>query len=228
VIARIEEGLVKGVDPSALQTATRLRLQHLQDSEVLLQQAGYANRCTMRDDLMKALALARESGLEQDTLQSVLANAAGEQTARMQSIIEAGEMMFLNGIDQPTTKQIMVDFFERNLRRMEIARACRFVVQQHGANVDAGRIRQQLWDGTGEGEQQRRGSAPGEGHAGPAARGEHSDVTSLPSGTHGSTGSPEGTPAEAGGEGGNGAANGGDHASSDPGSPSSQPHPATP
>jgi len=176
VLARIEEGAAKGVEGKVLQEAGRQRLANLQSAATVLKQTGYADRCAKHDQLMKSVALALESGLSADELQGVLARANGGQSERMRSIVEAGETMRLSGMDEATVGQMMTDFMQRNMRRMEVIRASRFAVQQHRRHVEGTRIRQQLWDGTGAGSRWGHGeNTPGAdglpGAGGPADRG---------------------------------------------------------
>jgi hypothetical protein len=151
VLMRVEEGAAKGVDANALQDAGKQRLDNLARAAEILRQAGYDGVRTRHELLMKSVTLALESGLSADTLKGVLITAGGGQSERMRSIVEAGETMRLSGMDEGTVGQMMADFSERNMRRTEVIRASRFAVQQHRAHVEGTRIRQQLWDGTGDG-----------------------------------------------------------------------------
>jgi hypothetical protein len=81
--------------------------------------------------------------------------------------------------------QVMRDFLERNMRRTEVIRASRFAVQQHRASVEGVRIRQQLWDGAGDGSRGGRGdntpgAGGGQGASGPINRGSGSMGSSAP------------------------------------------------
>lgn len=185
VLARIEEGLAKRVEAKALQEAGRQRLANLRRAAAVLGDTGYGSRNTRHGDLMKSVALALESGISADTLSSVLALAGGDQAERMRSIVEAGETMRLNGLDEAVVRQMMSDFATRNMRRTEVMRASRFVVQQHHAHVEASRIREQLWDGAGAGGRWgggrgTTGSGPGTGAGGPDDR--HSAPPAGPGG----------------------------------------------
>jgi len=151
VLTRVEEGTAKGVGAGALQEAGKQRLANLQSAAKVLRGAGYDCEGASQCRLMASATLAMESGLSSDTLQAVLAPGGGRECERMRTIIEAGESMRLNGVDESTVRQLMTDFVRRNMRRMEVIRASRFVVQQHSAHVEGSRIRQQLWDGARSG-----------------------------------------------------------------------------
>jgi len=171
VLARIEEGAVKGAQAKALRDAGRQRLASLGSAAAVLREAGYGDRNARHDELMKSTALAIESGISAEALRMLLTQEKGGQSERMRSIVEAGETMRLSGMDEAIVVRMMNDFRERNMRRAEVIRASRFAVQQHKAHVEGARIREQLWDGTGTaGRWGRGGSAPG-GGPGPGAGG---------------------------------------------------------
>jgi hypothetical protein len=210
VLTRIEEGVAKEAEAKVLREAGRQRLLNLRNAAAVLRQGGYGSRNAVHDQLMQSVTLALESGLSADTLQGVLIRAKGGQSERMRSIVESGETMRLNGMDETTVRQMMTDFTERNMRRTEIMRASRFAVQQHKAHVDGARIRQQLWSGTGAGGRWDRGEnapgagEPGLGTGGPAVQGRGPTESGGQSGKGGSSTSPGNTPPDAGGGGGRG------------------------
>lgn len=183
VLARIEEGVAKGAPAEALQEAGRQRLASLGQAAAVLRDAGFGGRSAGHDQLMKSVALALESGISAGTLKGVLSLGRGGQSERMRSIVEAGETMRLSGMDESIVGQVMNDFAERNMRRTEVLRASRFAIQQHESRVEASRIRDQLWDGTGSGVRWGRGrdasdggaatgaGSPAERGGGPAAKG---------------------------------------------------------
>ena len=152
VVARIEEGVAKKAEGNAVLSAARQRVRSMGEAAALLKEGGYASGNEAGRRLVVSVALALESGLRSETLQGVLKDAGGKQTERVRCVIEAGETMRLDGMDEETVGQLMGDFMERNLRRMEIIRASRYAVQQHHARIEGTRIRQQLWSGgTGAG-----------------------------------------------------------------------------
>jgi hypothetical protein len=162
VIVRLEEGVAKKAGAENLRLAGQNRLAALRSASTLLNETGYDTRNAANNALLKTVTLAVESGLTPETVKPVLERGSGRQADRMQSIIEAGETMRLNQLDNATCGQMMADFTDRNLRRSEVLRASRFAIQQHKAHVDGARIRQRLWEregaggslGTGEGKQQ--------------------------------------------------------------------------
>ncbi len=145
VLVRLEEGAAKKAGANILLQAGQARLATLRTAAEVLKETGYGARKTENDNLLKTVALALESGLEAKTVNLVLARGNGSQSDRIQSIIEAGETMRLNDMDDATVGPMMADFIDRNLRRSEVVRASRFAIQQHKAHVDGDRIRQRLW-----------------------------------------------------------------------------------
>lgn len=183
VLAKVEEGAAKGVPGPELQAAARQRLANLQRAASELQGTGYGTRCARHDELMKSVTLALESGLSAETLRDALTRGKGGQSERMRSIVEAGATMRLSGMDETTVGQMMTDFAERNMRRMEVMRASRFAVQQHRASMQGPRVRQQVWDGTGA------GGHWGRGESRPAAAGSGSSAGAPAGGGTGRAGS---------------------------------------
>ncbi len=213
VLTRVEEGTAKGVEANALQAAGRQRLATLQSAAEVVRQAGYGSRNTQHDQLIKSVALALESGLSVDTLRGVFAKARSGQSELMRSIVEAGETMRLSGMNEPTVRQMMADFTERNMRRTEVIRASRFAVQQHRSHVEGTRIRQQLWDRAGAGGRWSRGDniagAAGPGAGGPVDQGNGPTGSGSPSGAGGSPTSSGSAGASGGGNSGGGSAGAG-------------------
>lgn len=206
VWTRIEEGVAKGVSAQALQDAVRQRLASLEQAAAILREAGYSGRNRRHDKLIKSLALAMESGISADSLRGILTRTEGGQYERIQSIVEAGEVMRLNGMDEATVTQMMNDFTERKMRRTEIIRAARFAMQQHSAHVEGTRIRQQLWDRSDSGGRWGRGengtgfTRSDAGAGGPAERGNGSMGPGAPSGPMNPDVSPGHAPSTSGSE----------------------------
>jgi hypothetical protein len=177
VLARMEEGAAKKAEADIMLKAGRSRLAALRTAADVLKETGYGARKTENDNLLKTVAVALESGLGAVTVKPVLARGNGGQPGRMQSIVEAGEIMRLNDMDDATVGPMLSDFIDRNLRRSEVLRAARYAVQQHSAHVDGARIRQRLWGregaggGADAGEGKRQGSALKIEAATPAGRG---------------------------------------------------------
>ncbi|HOW97650.1 MAG TPA: hypothetical protein PK634_07665, partial [Kiritimatiellia bacterium] len=227
VMGRLEEGATKRAGAEALAKAAEQRLQHLKTAGSLLREAGYGQRSPRHDELMMSVTLAMESGLSAPTLRGVLAQGSGGQSERLRSIVEAGETMVLDGMDEPTVGLMMTDFTQRNMRRSEIMRATRFAVQQHNARMEGSRIRQQLWNGAGSGGRWSEGGAgdgsgngagPGGGGGGYSSRGGGS---SRAGGVYGSPAA--GSPGSAGSGGGPTTSSGSPGSGPGPGSSYSSP-----
>lgn len=145
---RLEEGLAKNIDPVRLVASLQARLSTLVQARAMAQPAHYAlEPGSPGDDLLVAVALALESGVAADNLAEVLRRGNGQATLRIASIVEAGESLQLAGIDSETTRNLMNDCMDRDLRRMEVLRAVRYAIQQHRDGVGGADIRRSLWSG---------------------------------------------------------------------------------
>ena len=145
---RLEEGLAKNIDPARIVASLQARLGTLVQARAMAQAARYAlEPGSPGDDLLVAVALALESGVAADNLAEVLRRGNGQATLRIASIVEAGESLQLAGIDSETTRNLMNDCMDRDLRRMEVLRAVRYAIQQHRDGVGGADIRRSLWSG---------------------------------------------------------------------------------
>ena len=145
VVMRIEEGATKRANAGAVRDAGQQRVASLQLAALLLKETGYGCRNDTHDQLMQSVAAAHEGGVSSNTLQATLACGHGGQSERMRAVLLAGETMCLAGVSELVLGQIMLDCAVRGLRRMEVMRACRFVIEQHQAGVEGAEIRRQLW-----------------------------------------------------------------------------------
>lgn len=151
VLMRIEEGAAKCADAAAVRDAGQQRVASLQTALLLLQKAGYGCRNGVHDQLLQSVAAAYEGGVCSSTLQATLTCGHGGQSERMRAVIVAGEAMCLAGVSEPVLGEIMLDCVTRGLRRLEVMRACRFVINQHQTGVEGAEIRRRLWAGPWEG-----------------------------------------------------------------------------
>lgn len=165
---RLEEGLAKNVEPPRLLAALQARSRVMVQARAMVQAARYdmvpGSAC---DDLLAATGFAMESGVPAEDLAAVLRRGNGQSALRIQSVIEAGETLHLAGIDPATTRTLMNDCLDRDLRRMEVLRAVRYTVQQHRGGMDGERIRKSLWGGNAaiEGTHGWRGGGNGNGRS---------------------------------------------------------------
>ena len=145
---RLEEGLAKNIEPARLLTSLQTRSRTMLQARTLVQAANYdmalGGPC---DDLLVATGLALESGVPAEDLAAVLLRGNGQFALRMASIVEAGESLHLAGVDSGTTRALMNDCMDRDLRRMEVLRAVRYTIQQHRGGMDGDNIRRALWGG---------------------------------------------------------------------------------
>ena len=145
---RLEEGLAKNIEPARLLAGLQARSRAMLQARTLVQTANYdmvpGGPC---DDLLLATGLAIESGVPAADLGGVLQRGGGRFALRMASIVEAGESLYLAGVDPDTTRALMNDCLDRDLRRMEVLRAVRYTIQQHRGGMDGDNIRRALWGG---------------------------------------------------------------------------------
>lgn len=145
---RLEEGLAKNVDPQVLLAGLQVRLRTMVQAHDMVQAATYDMvPGSPGEDLLVATGLALESGVSAEDLAAVLRRGNGQSARRIQSVVEAGETLHLAGIDPATTRILMNDCLDRDLRRMEVLRAVHYIVQQHRGGMDGDRIRRSLWGG---------------------------------------------------------------------------------
>lgn len=150
---RLEEGLAKNVEPARLLATLQTRARTMFQARALVQAANYdLVPGGPGDDLLVATGLALESGVPATDLSGVLQRGDGRFAMRMASIVEAGESLHLAGVDVATTRALMNDCLDRDLRRMEVLRAVRYTIQQHRGGMDGDDIRRSLWGGKAAGE----------------------------------------------------------------------------
>jgi len=138
ILARVEAGLAERALPEEVRQAASRRLECLRIAQPLTQQAGGDA------ELQAAMTLALESGVDEAAIQAVLSRDSGGSD-RMPTVMEAAAAMTLAGVDGPTVCDLMGDYVERKLRRSEILRATRFVIQRRRAGNDGKSIRRELW-----------------------------------------------------------------------------------
>lgn len=184
---RLEEGVAKNVAPPGLLAAVQTRLRFMLQAREMLQAANYspapAGPC---GELLIAIGLALESGVASEDLAAILRRGNGASALRMKSIVEAGESLHLAGVDPATTRGLMDDCLDRDLRRIEVLRAVRYALQQRRGGMNGAQIRRSLWGGQAamEGPHGWRGGGDerGRGNAGMAGGGFGPGSSGLPPG----------------------------------------------
>jgi len=172
ILDKIEEGLVKRIQPETLAQAGERRYRYLDQAASLAKSADQPS-----DDVIYSATLALESGMGEQTVQKVLNESRGKRPGQAQTVIEAGEAMMLNGMDEASVSTLMSDCLQRNLRRSEVLRTVRYSCQQHQAGMQGSAIRQSLWgqgqcDGTGNPVQLHDGSGSGQQQGGGGSQGQ--------------------------------------------------------
>lgn len=142
---RWEEGLAKGIAPQSIAQAVQAREKRIEQAADMLRAANYTLKAPPVRELQGSVALAMESGLPEDVLVAVLGKGGGAFVGRMQGAVEAGEALFLAGLERETVQVLMEDFITRSLRRAEVIRAVQYVIQQHRDGLSSPEIRSSLW-----------------------------------------------------------------------------------
>lgn len=163
LLDKLEEGLIKQVKPESLHQAISTRYDCLVQASQLTQIIQPPS-----DKVLYSVTRALESGVPEPVLQSVITESKGQNSGQIQAVVEAGETMYLNGLDATSVQTLMTDCLQRRLRRSEILRTTRYACQQHRAGMQGQAIRQSLWgqnacDGTGQRQRARDGSGGGAG-----------------------------------------------------------------
>ncbi len=172
VLAKVDEGVLKRVSPGAVAAAARNRLGALTSARDLLETAGYTAGPGAGRGVLVAVALALESGLPPSALAPVLAAGRGRPFGQVKAVVEAGETLHLAGLAPDTTRSLMLDFLERNLRRPEVFRAARWARERHGSGMRGDDLRRSVWDGSGRGHGPGpEGGSPSRGGRGTAGGG---------------------------------------------------------
>lgn len=142
VLVKIEEGLTKRVPPQTIVAAVEQRVTYLGRAREIVESSTGELRA---DDLVVSAALALESGLQEDVVQTVLAAGRGKRPAEIRAAIEAGEALHLEGFAADDVETILTDCLNRNLRHLEIRRVVRYALQQRARGMSPHAIRQSLW-----------------------------------------------------------------------------------
>ena len=146
IVTLVEEGLAKQAEAGAVCAAAQRRLDALREARKMVMDSGYPEcGAPPQQALMAAVASALECLVPRDALLGVLKIGGGTRAMRIKTVVEAGESLKLLGLDAAAVASFMGDFAGRDLGRMEILRAIRFVEQQHRAGIAASRIREMLW-----------------------------------------------------------------------------------
>ncbi len=149
---RLHEGIVKRVDPQQIKTALEQRMRLLIQAHELLHYQPRVDAARRRrhrpvttETGVETLARALESGVPIALFEELYESQRGIHAKRLRQIVEAGEMMYLAGVETEAVRQFMLDCRERNMGRMEILRAARYWIDKHRREIDPETIRRQLW-----------------------------------------------------------------------------------
>ncbi len=176
LFAKVDEGLIKGADPDAILRAVERRAAVLRRAVDLLESRQIPVPPAGSGRLVGAVAMALESGLPEEVVGPVLDRGREAGPGRLAAVIEAGEAMFLAGVEPETVRGLMEDCLDRRLRRPEILRVVRFVRERRAQGMEGPAIRELLWGERGPGRSGPGRTGKGSGGAGSGAgpgRGRH-------------------------------------------------------
>lgn len=125
LLERIREGRAKQVGCEAIVGALDIRARHLRESRALLEQSGFAMRAPAVQPLWITAARVLEGGFPVPLLEERFALSQGQGAGRLISLLEAGEALWIAGMDEETVRMCLQLFYERNLTRIELLRASR-------------------------------------------------------------------------------------------------------
>ncbi len=145
LLSKIDEGVLKGALPDQISRAVEGRLAAMRRARELLQARGYPVPPGRGAGLLTAAALAMESGVPEAAIDATLERGKESRPGQVKAVIEAGEALYLEGIDPDTVQALMADCLARNLRRPEIIRVVRFAQEQHRQGMDGAALREALW-----------------------------------------------------------------------------------
>ena len=160
ILDKIDEGVLKGADVEALLRTAEKRLQVLERAQVLLREGGFPDGENRGRGLLISAALALESGLPENVLAGALERGRDRPPGQVQPVVQAGEVLHLEGFDDESVAALMADCLERKLRRPEILRMLRFAQEQRAHGLSGAAVRQMLWARGGPG---GAASSPGSG-----------------------------------------------------------------
>ncbi len=170
LLSKVDEGVLKGAPPDRIARAVEARLAAMRRALGLLEARGYPVPPGGGGGLLAATALALESGVPEAAVEAALEQGKGSRPGQVKAVIEAGEALYLEGIDANTVQALMADCLARNLRRPEIIRVVRFAKEQHRRGMEGAALREALWGDQGPtgGRPSPRGGMRGGGmHGGP-------------------------------------------------------------
>ena len=156
LLTKVDEGLIKGAAPDAILRAVERRAAVLRRAVDLLGSRQIPVSPAGSGRLVGAVAMALESGVPEEAIGPVLDRGRDAGAGRLAAVIEAGEAMFLEGVDPETVRGLMEDCLDRRLRRPEIIRVVRFVRERRAQGMEGPAIRKLLW-----GERGTERSGPG-------------------------------------------------------------------
>ena len=145
LLSKIDEGVLKGALPDQISRAVEGRLATMRRARDLLGARGYPLPPDRGGGLLAATALALESGVPEAAIEATLEQGKNSRPGQVKAVIEAGEALYLEGIDPGTVQTLMLDCLVRNLRRPEIMRVVRFAQEAHRQGMEGAALRGALW-----------------------------------------------------------------------------------
>lgn len=158
ILYRIEEGLGKGAPPEQVAAAAASRYESTARAHRILHDA-WGGSVRAHSPILLSLARSLEAGLDEEGLQSLLADAPGARPGPLAAMLDGGELLILSGFPADDTLAILGDCLERDLGRQEIIRLVDLARRRIQAGEAPSAIRQNLW--SADVRQGRRGGPQG-------------------------------------------------------------------
>lgn len=175
VFTKIEEGLTKKANPSAIAQVAQARLECLRKAKKLLDETGATETLARRSGtkrLLEQLCLTMESGIPSENLQALLNMDQRNPTfchGRLLRVLALGETLSLAGFPPEESQKIMKDCRRLNIDGAEIQRVGEYLIQQRKKGVDFETLYKRLWlrPPTPPSSQEKKGNSLLEGHSMP-------------------------------------------------------------
>jgi|GEM_PF-1904115 len=168
LVEKALEGVTKGVAPQTVESAVRKRAGCIQQAQALTRtRTQRQERRRERTALEEAVALALESGVPTETVQSVLESGVNKTSRQLSWVIAAGESLALSGFEPAEIQTLMTDCLERDLRHSETLRAVQYSCARRRDGMRFREMRRALWGGGSFGPGHGTAGGPGGRETGP-------------------------------------------------------------
>ncbi len=157
ILARIEEGITKGVEPERVAEVAQQRYTSLARADQLLHET-LGESVPGHGGIVLSLSRALESGLTDESMAELLRAGENTRPGPMMAILDAGELLRHAGFSETDSLALMNDCLERDAGRQQIMRFSQLACEKKKAGIDTAHIREELSKTpTSSGDGRRRG-----------------------------------------------------------------------